>query len=506
MKQAIIGASGNMGKFLLFFLQPLGSIQSINKKSSSQEWDKAWQADVIWLSIPRDAVDELLAGKKLKPKQLIVDICSLKRNLSAVVQKTGATHLSLHPLHGPNIPVIGQRWAVIPTNEAAEKNEHALRIKAFLQDKGVTLLPASSEERHDFMLGITLSMPELLTVVLEEVIQQYADDNNAQMPSQQEFMQWAVPASNAIFSAYHHIINSTQDWLRQDLVCKAHGQLLISARTAFERMITNLTPDIIKQRFERQGREVAEIPTAERERIRRWIEEWYADSTKTFFKREQADFTKPSLNVQWRVENLSDIFPAGDKKISIGIHGVEGCFTHEALLRFCEEMNFDVSALDLQFLVTAAHVLEAVTSGKIDRGIFAMANSGSGAYVTSMQPMGSYQYDVLAVIGMEIMQCMLAHPESDMEDIIEVFGHPQAVSQCKRTLAESYSQLSVRYGTDDDDTALCAKWITEGELPKTTATLASQVAAKLYGLKVLSYNMHHDPYNTTTFLIVKKKS
>ncbi|MEK7068178.1 MAG: prephenate dehydratase domain-containing protein, partial [Patescibacteria group bacterium] len=169
------------------------------------------------------------------------------------------------------------------------------------------------------------------------------------------------------------------------------------------------------------------------------------------------------------------------------------------------ESDYDSNNLELKFLVTAENVLQGVTGGEIDRGIFAMANSGSGAYVTSMQPMGDYQYDVLAVFGMEIMQCLIAHPTADINTITEIFGHPQAVSQCKRTLAESYPRLKVRYGTDNDDTALCAQRIAGGELPPTTATLASQIAAQLYGLKILSYNMHHDPYNTTTFLIIKRK-
>jgi prephenate dehydratase len=65
--------------------------------------------------------------------------------------------------------------------------------------------------------------------------------------------------------------------------------------------------------------------------------------------------------------------------------------------------------------------------------------------------------------------------------------------------------LKVVAGEDSDDTALCAKRVAEGMLPRTTATLASQIAAKRYGLNIISYNMHHDPFNTTTFLLVSKK-
>lgn len=492
-----------MGTFLMRFLAPLGDIQPMHRKSSAAELEQAWQADVIWLSVPREAIDMIVAGRKLRPEQLIVDICSLKRRLHAVIAKTGAAHLSLHPLHGSSIPLNGQRWAQIPTEPGIGDHPQARTILGFLEEKGVTLLPADSEDHHDFMLGLTLSLPEIVTVVLEDIIAQYVQDNKMRLPSRAQLMQWAVPASNAIFSAYNHSINSTASWLRKDLACEAYGGLLASVKRACARLGERLSEAEIKERFERQATEVQTIPAAERERIRRWLEDWFADSTKTFFKREQKKSTKPSLNVQWR-EELATIFPAGEQKITVGIHGIEGCFTHEALLRFCEEEGYDSGRLELRFLVTAENVLRAVTAGEIDRGIFAMANSGSGAYVTSMGPMGNYQFEVLAVVGMEIMQCLLAHPSSHMEDIDEIFGHPQAVSQCKRTLAENYPHLKLTYGADSDDTALCAKKIAAGELPRTTATLASQIAAKLYGLNVLSYSMHHDPYNTTTFLIVKK--
>lgn len=113
---------------------------------------------------------------------------------------------------------------------------------------------------------------------------------------------------------------------------------------------------------------------------------------------------------------------------------------------------------------------------------------------------------MLAVYGIEIMQCLMAHPSvNNIQQIKEVFGHPQAVSQCKRTFAEKYPDIVLTPGQDHDDTALCAQRVANSELPKTTATLASQVAAKLYGLNILEYGMHHDPFNTTTFLVIKKK-
>jgi prephenate dehydratase len=170
-------------------------------------------------------------------------------------------------------------------------------------------------------------------------------------------------------------------------------------------------------------------------------------------------------------------------------------------------LGIDPSKIDFKYLIEARRVIDAVDKGEIDRGVFCIANSGSGAYIESMKAMGEYDFDVLALYGMEIMQCLMADKSiTDVSQIKEVFAHPQAISQCTRTFAEKYPQIKLIKGTDADDTALCAKRISEGEFPKTTATLASQIAAKLYGLNILEYGMHHDPFNTTTMLVVRKKN
>jgi len=502
MKISIIGSSGDMGKFLVSFLAPLGEVQSITRQNSRSEWDEAWKADVIWLSIPRDAIDLLLKNKKFRKDQVVVDICSIKRNLSKVIENTGASHLSLHPLHGPNIPWSGQRWAIIPTSKDILGNSYAKETLEFLKKQGIHFVEAESEDHHDFMMALTLSMPELLTVVIEALTEKYVKENNLKKPSRSELNKWSVPASNALFGAYHHIINSTPCWLRKDILCKAHGNLIKNAAKAFKDL-SNLSEKDIEEKFERQSEDIKTLSSEERVKIRLWVENWFVDSTKTIFIEKDYSKAKPEIIIQCS-KKIREIFPESSKKIKVGIHGIKGCFTHESILRFCEENRIDESRLDLRFLITAENVLKAVTEGKIDRGVFAMANSGSGAYVSSMGPMGKYKFDVLAVYGMKIMQCLLAHLDANVGSITEVFGHPQAMSQCKRTLAEKYPQLKLVYGNDEDDTALCAKKIASGELPETIATLASQVAAKLYGLKILSYNMHHDPFNTTTFLIVKK--
>ena len=505
MVNAIIGAKGEMANNLLLpLLKQLGPVYLVDKDSSKKEWEKAWKADVIWLSIPRNAVPSVLAGVKLGPNQLVVDICSIKRQLSKIIRQTGAAHLSLHPLQGPDVPLNGQKWVIVPTDKRAADHPHAENILAFLREQEISFITAQSEDEHDFMLGVTLSIPEFLTILIDSLIDQYAEDCGQKKPSMEKIMEWSVPASNALFSAYIHSINSSANWLREDLICGAYGNLTSSARKSFAKLC-RLSVNDIKEEIVNQNKFVKNLPLEERKRVRQWIERWFVDATQKIFSFHRKKQMKPRITIQHH-EEVKEIFPDDKGRVSVGIHGIEGCFTHESALRLCEELKIDSKKLDFKYLIEAKKVIEAAVQGKIDRGVFCIANSGSGAYVESAYAMGKYQFDILAIYGMEILQCLMAHSSiKSISQIKEVFGHPQAISQCKRTFAEKYPQIKLVPGKDSDDTALCAKRISEGKFPKTTATLASQTAAKLYGLNILEYGMHHDPFNTTTFLVIKKK-
>lgn len=490
---------------LLGLLKQLGPVLEADKDSSAGDLAKIWEADVIWLAIPRDAADSILKDVHLNPKKLIVDICSIKRRLSSVVKPTGADFLSLHPLHGPYVPLNGQKWALIKNDKVLENNNNAKKILEFLKQQGISFIEAKSEDEHDFMMGITLSIPEFFTIIIDELIDEYSKGNNQKRPDMGKIMEWAVPASNAFFSAYVHSINSSAPWLRKDLVLGSYGNLIESAKKTAEDL-SKVSTGNIEKKLEEQKEFADNLPLEERKRMRQWTERWFVDSTQKIFSFNQKKSVKPRLKIQFTIDGAQEIFPTDKHRVSVGIHGIEGCFTHESALRLCEDLGIDSSKIDFKYLIDAKGVVGAVDKGEIDRGVFCIANSGSGAYIESMKIMGEYNFDVLALYGMEIMQCLMARPEvKDISEIKEVFAHPQAISQCERTFAEKYPNIKLVKGTDADDTALCAKRIANNEFPKTTATLASQIAARLYGLNILEYGMHHDPFNTTTFLVIKKK-
>ena len=88
------------------------------------------------------------------------------------------------------------------------------------------------------------------------------------------------------------------------------------------------------------------------------------------------------------------------------------------------------------------------------------------------------------------------HPSGSKEQIKTVVSHPQALSQCADFIAKMGYEVK-----EFSNTALAAKWVMENEDP-TVAAIASEDAAKIFGLKVLETNINKSRNNTTKFVVL----
>lgn len=194
------------------------------------------------------------------------------------------------------------------------------------------------------------------------------------------------------------------------------------------------------------------------------------------------------------------------KRTAIGIHGIIGSFTDDALYRFAQgKLGIKPEQYKIKELTHSENVIKSVVDGEVDRGIFAVANSGSGAYLASVEAMAKYNFKVLAVFTMKINMCILSHSKiTSMKEIKEFRGHPVAIAQCRRTLKKRWPKIPIHADTDKMDTALSAKLLKKGKINKHTAVFASKRAAAIYGLHILVEDVHDDPLNATSFVVIKK--
>ena len=95
---------------------------------------------------------------------------------------------------------------------------------------------------------------------------------------------------------------------------------------------------------------------------------------------------------------------------------------------------------------------------------------------------------------------LLAPEGTRLEDVRRVVSHPIALLQCRETL----QALGVAV-EPASNTAAAAKEIASSS-DGSTAVLASEAAASIYGLAILRRNVHDRPDNATTFCVLARQA
>ena len=173
--------------------------------------------------------------------------------------------------------------------------------------------------------------------------------------------------------------------------------------------------------------------------------------------------------------------------------GVPGAFAEAAMVAYFGE-NIDGNN------VKEFHeVAQMVSEGKADYGVLPIENSSAGFVSGIYDLLERYQLSIVGEQMVQVNQCLLGIPGTDLSKVKTVFSHPQGLLQAKEYLEDKdWKQVSM------NNTALSAKKVRdEGDM--TQVAIASERAAKLYRLSVLNPQLNVSDKNTTRFVIVSNK-
>lgn len=173
--------------------------------------------------------------------------------------------------------------------------------------------------------------------------------------------------------------------------------------------------------------------------------------------------------------------------------GVEGAYSHEASMAYFGE---DADAFHVR---TWEEAMRAVEDGRADYGVLPIENSSAGAVSDNYDLLIKYHNCIVAEIFLPVKHALLGVLGGSLEQIHTVFSHPQALMQCSEYLNShgEWSQISV------ENTAVAAKKVLEEGDPS-QAAVASEAAAKLYGLQILKSGINYNKDNVTRFIVVSR--
>lgn len=180
---------------------------------------------------------------------------------------------------------------------------------------------------------------------------------------------------------------------------------------------------------------------------------------------------------------------------SVAIQGIKGSFHHLVSKDYFGE---DVAIKEcMSFDNTVGNLLEK----KTDAAIMAIENSIAGSIIPNYALIDDHNLHIVGEYYLDIQHNLMALPNQDILDIIEVHSHPMALLQCK-AFFKQYPHIKL---VEDKDTADVARRISENKT-KGVAAIASILAADIFELNILENSIQTIKHNETRFVIVKRRN
>jgi prephenate dehydratase len=147
---------------------------------------------------------------------------------------------------------------------------------------------------------------------------------------------------------------------------------------------------------------------------------------------------------------------------------------------------------------TFEDALLAIASGDADLGMIPIENSLAGRVADIHHLLPGSGLFIVGEYFLPIHHQMMAPPGAKLEDIKTVESHVHALGQCRRIIRKHGLRPIVAA-----DTAGSARIVAErGD--KTCASLASRMAAEIYGLEIIAEDVEDENYNTTRFVVLAR--
>jgi len=172
--------------------------------------------------------------------------------------------------------------------------------------------------------------------------------------------------------------------------------------------------------------------------------------------------------------------------------GPAATFTHLACTR-----RFGVSAHFVP-VHTIAEVFTEVERGNVEYGVVPIENSSEGVVSHTLDMFVDSGLKICGEILLEVSHSLLSK-SGELRRVKKIYSHPHAFAQSRRWLEANLPRVPF---FEASSTAAAAEVASR---EPTAAAIASELAAGLYNLKVISRKIEDIPHNFTRFLIIGRK-
>ncbi|WP_394178646.1 prephenate dehydratase [Marinomonas posidonica] len=176
----------------------------------------------------------------------------------------------------------------------------------------------------------------------------------------------------------------------------------------------------------------------------------------------------------------------------VAYQGEPGAYSHLA----CKHTFPDWTSVNCATFADALHMVE---QGDAFYAMIPVENSTAGRVEEIYRELRKTQLFVVKEHFEPVNHCLIARHDMILDQVTRIGSHPQALAQCDGNIKALGAKNLAMY-----DTAGAAKHIAEQDEPG-LAVISSELAAELYGLKVLQTHFNDTQGNTTRFLVFSRQ-
>ena len=181
------------------------------------------------------------------------------------------------------------------------------------------------------------------------------------------------------------------------------------------------------------------------------------------------------------------------RKIRVAFQGELGAFSHEAIRLLLGNRT------EPQPCQRFDQVFQALHQRKVDAAVIPIENTLHGSVHENYDHLLQFDPRIVAETSVRIVHNLIAAPGVSFRNVHRVYSHPVALNQCLRFFAEHPDIEKAPFY----DTAGSVKMIME-QRPEGAASIASSVAAEIYGARILKRSIEDDRRNFTRFFLLER--
>lgn len=216
----------------------------------------------------------------------------------------------------------------------------------------------------------------------------------------------------------------------------------------------------------------------------------YSNITEEFFEKIMELSRSLQKNI---VKEEADESSINKEEMVIGYQGLEGAFSEEAVLKFFNNPKNTKKYEHFE------DVFEAIAKKEINYGVLPIENSYTGAISEVYDLLVKYGFYIIGEECVKIDQHLIGIKGAALEEIEEIYSHPQGFHQSKKFLSQFDKVKLIPYY----NTAISAKYVADLK-DKRKAAIGSRRAAEIYGLEILKEKINDKRDNCTKFIVISR--